>query len=110
MHPDQIDAIIQNNLSILRESPEDQMALLSLSALMTGPKATVIGLAMLVASLKDNAPVDLGYRDEDGVVSLRNATVNAIERTSQGNVIIRAYDHQREDHRSFRLDRILFAL
>jgi predicted DNA-binding transcriptional regulator YafY len=64
------------------------IALYAVSSIAGGPNLTII------------------YEDTDGVVSIRHIVVNSIERCRNGHTILRCYDQDRSDHRSFRLDRI----
>jgi hypothetical protein len=53
--------------------------------------------------------VELDYVDDEGHQSTRNIEPYSLRRTQEGNIILHAVRAQNQQHRSYRLDRILGA-
>lgn len=58
---------------------------------------------ILVAAIVDAKLVSIDYTDSEGVRSQRNILPDGIKRCQNGNTIVKAYDPQRKDRRSFSL-------
>lgn len=61
----------------------------------------------IVHSISTENAMHFSYRDLDGVKSVeRVAIAKSIERCKNGQIVVRAYDLQRQASRTFRLDQI----
>ena len=62
----------------------------------------------IIALIEDRA-LAMAYIDADDVLSIRMVEPFTIKRTDEGETIIQAFDRQRKQTRTFRLDRIITA-
>ena len=57
-------------------------------------------------AVEDEQPIALNYSDAKGATSARVLSPYEVRETKAGDTIVVGYDHDREDIRSFRFDRI----
>lgn len=60
----------------------------------------------IVDALVTETPLRFIYRDQDGVLSLREAIPTAIEKCKNGRVVVQAFDLNRQGTRKFRMNEI----
>lgn len=66
--------------------------------------------AAILACIAAEQPMSIIYQDAQGIISVRVVQPNSVVRCKNGNTIMRAFDLQRRESRSFTLHRIQRAI
>lgn len=63
-------------------------------------------LGHLLRAMDDAKAVTIRYVKENGEVSRRRIEIHQIEADSNGNILVKCYDHRSASYHTFRLDRV----